>query len=128
MCRLFGVLKMSSNVLEFGVLFSASNLSEFDREELSEKEEKDYIISNEEVQVLFIIDKNKIAVSNYLGEDYEMKVLSLSEIKELIRSRKEFLEGLGFSVNEDSAEIYYNHYYNGTDNPITDYGYNHIID
>ena len=112
---------MSSNVLEFGVLFSANNLSEFDSEKLSEKECEDYIIANEEVQVLFIIDKNKIAVSNYLGEDYEMKILSLSEIKELIRSRKEFLEGLGFSVNEESAKVYYNHYYNATDNPIIDY-------
>lgn len=112
---------MSNNVLEFGVLFSANNLSEFDSEKLSEKECEDYIIANEEVQVLFIIDKNKIAVSNYLGEDYEMKILSLSEIKELIRSRKEFLEGLGFSVNEESAKVYYNHYYNATDNPIIDY-------
>lgn len=112
---------MSSNVLEFGVLFSANNLTEFDTDELSEKEDEVYIIGGEEVKVLFIIDNNNIAVSNYLGEDYEMKVLSLSEIEELIQSRKEFLEGLGFSVNEESAKVYYNHYYNATDNPIIDY-------
>ena len=112
---------MSSKDFEFGFLFSVNNLSEFDSKKLSEKECEAYFIGNEEVQVLFIIDKNKIAVSNYLGQDYEMKVLSLSEIKELIRSRKEFLEELGFSVNEDSAKIYYNHYYDGTDNPIRYY-------
>lgn len=102
---------MSSNVLEFGFLFSVNNLSEFDPEKLSEKEDKIYMIgykeTQEEVQLLFIIDKNNIAVSNCLGEEYEMKILSLSEIEELIRKRKELLEGLGFSVNGDSAEIYY---------------------
>lgn len=113
---------MSGNILEFGVLFSANNLSEFDPEKLSEKEDKACIIGDEEVWLSFIIDKNNIAVSNYLGEDYKMKVLNLSEIKELIQSRKEFLEKLGFSVNEDSAEIYYSHYYSGSGNPIIDYG------
>lgn len=102
---------MSRNILEFGVLFSANNLSEFDPEKLSEKEEKIYIIGNketqEEVQLLFIVDKNKIAVSDCIGEDYEMKAQSLSEIEELILKRKELLEGLGFSLNGDSAEIYY---------------------
>ena len=102
---------MSRNILEFGFLFSVSNLSEFDPEKLSEKEDRIYIIgyeeTQEEVQVSFIIDKNNIAVSNYLGEDYEMKILSLSEIEELIRKRKELLEGLGFSLNGDSAEVYY---------------------
>lgn len=108
---LFGAFKMSRNILEFGFLFSVSNLSEFDPEKLSEKEDRIYIIgyeeTQEEVQVSFIIDKNNIAVSNYLGEDYEMKILSLSEIEELIRKRKELLEGLGFSLNGDSAEVYY---------------------
>ena len=112
---------MSGNILEFGVLFSVNNLSEFNPKKLPKKG-KACIIGNEVVWVTFIIDKNNIAVSNYLGKDYEMKVLTLSEIKELIRSRKEFLEGLGFSVNEDSAEIYYSHYYSGSVNPIIDYG------
>ena len=113
---------MSSKDLELGFLFSVDNLSEFDPEKLSEKEEKIYIIGNketqEEVQLLFIVDENKIAVSNYLGEDCEMKALTLSEIEELILKRKELLEGLGFSVNEDSAGIYYSHYCSGSVNPI----------